>query len=325
MVMHTFRILHLSDLHLARRPNEVGILDFLKRGKPADCTLGWLSSYHPGKLIGLSVFVHRYARALDIILITGDLATSGSNNDLQRALWFVDGPPIGSAFIADASKGFTATLQRGDVPIRVMPGNHDRFHDSAPFLPGNRAFDAIFTKYWKAGQGVQNQVVLRAKGGVDELAVLGADLTLRSESDATKPFGHLAQGKAGRSIVAQLVQETKLVRDARRPTAVVWAVHFPPKPEKPEALHELIDEEAFLTAAVDSGIGCIFCGHLHRTDQYKAVGYPSVSVNMVTTPCQGGNSPGGFCIYEVTVDNGTVIGSPKPEPYVWNGHAFVER
>ncbi len=323
--MHTFRLLHISDLHLARRPNEVGFFSYISEGNPLEYKAAWNSSHSAVKLSALSWFVHHHAKRLDVVLVTGDIATSGNRNDLRRAMWFVDGPQIHSSWLGPASNQFSATLQRGDIPVRVMPGNHDRFWDAFLFPPGNMIFDKVFQKYWKVGQGVQIQIVLRAKGGNDQLAVISADCTLASLSEATLPLGHLAQGRARTAIVDRLVGETRLVSKRSQPTAVIWALHFPPKPVKKKWWHNLINDEQLLAKAKENGVTCILCGHFHETLQYNPVGHESVFVSIVGTACRAGNTRGEISICEVDVANSGIVGSPRIESYRWDGNTFSQQ
>jgi len=324
--MDTFKILHLSDLHIAKRPNEISLLDAFLRGKPEDCDIApWFSSYHFRRLQQLSVFVQYYAVGLDTILVTGDLATSGKVEDLSRALRFFDSDPIiDSVWFSSPSQGLAATLQREGVPIVLMPGNHDRYQERPPFLPGNRAFDAVFREYWNAGQGVQTQIILEGKTGNNRLAVISADCTLMSKGDATLPFGHLGQGKVRSVLIDRLKEETELVRESSKPTAVIWTLHFPPKPAKISARLKLINDDDLLLSAESNGVECILCGHIHRTMQYRDVAHPEVWVGVAGTACQAGYETCEFSLYEIDVDNGRVVGDPRPEIYQWDGESFIQ-
>lgn len=325
--MHTFRILHLSDLHLAKRHNEVGFLHALLRGAPADCTTAWLSAHHPRKLLRLILFVQYYATKLDAILITGDLATSGRKADLSRALQVVDSSPItDSAWFSSPSQNLSATLRRGDVPVKLMPGNHDRYEGRLPFLPGNKTFDTVFKDYWKAGQGVQTQIILRGRTDTNQLAVISADCTLLSEGDATVPrLGHFGQGKAYSILIDCLEKETKLVRKSPEPTAVIWALHFAPKLASRKLLLRLIKDDDLMLSAESNDVQFILCGHLHETIKpYKHKAYPKVWIGAAGTPCIAEDVPCEFSIYDIDVDNGVIIGNPRTEIYQWDGDNFVQ-
>lgn len=323
--MHTFRILHLSDLHLSKRPNEVVFLHALLEGAPADCTTAWLSAHHLRRLLGLSFFVQYYARKLDAILVTGDLATSGKEADLSRALQFLDSSPIiDSSWFSPPSQNLSATLKREDVPIRLMPGNHDRYQTRFPFLPGNKTFDSVFKDYWKAGQGVQTQIILRGATNNDQLAVISADCTLASAFDATVPLGHLGQGKAYRALINRLKEETELIRQSPEPTAVIWALHFAPKPPRSKVLLRLINDDDLLLSADSNDVQCILCGHLHDTMQYRHKAHLNVWVGAAGTSCIAEDVPCEFSIYDIDVDNGGIIGNPRTEIYQWDGENFVQ-
>src|SRR4051812_35529063 len=97
--MAIFRLLHASDLHIAAKPERVGISDIIPKAGlrfpriRTDGTASWphrrrlalTSSYSPDILEALIELVYDEGDQLDVVLLSGDLATTGKENDLQKA------------------------------------------------------------------------------------------------------------------------------------------------------------------------------------------------------------------------------------------------
>lgn len=251
--MTTFRLLHASDLHFAERPNVVGVAD-LAEACVGDA-LGLTSSHSPD----LADELERLVKArgdLDGVLLTGDLATTGSAGDLR------------------AAHAYLRRLRRA-APVFALPGNHDRY---GPRLrPGNRAFDALFG--WPAGQQQATLVALLAKAG-RKLAIAGADLSLPRDHDGEGPLGWLGQGIATDAAIQSLGDVTAQVRrDHGEATAVVWALHFAPGFRGISRLLKLIDADKVTRAARRCGVELVLSGHTHEHREYRR--------HQVTVMCAG--------------------------------------
>src|SRR4051812_31601276 len=105
--MAVFRFLHISDLHIARQAARIGVLDFIKSGFSVNPLTGVAvaSSHSPHLLDGLAEAVYREGDLFEGILITGDLATTGSQHDVTTAHSFVVSPynPIAATPWHDAN------------------------------------------------------------------------------------------------------------------------------------------------------------------------------------------------------------------------------
>src|SRR6266480_922263 len=127
--MATFRLLHISDLHFSARPNAVNPLTSLGGVRPADLGL-WRhfprhiilfgpSSYSSPLATHLALYIDSIQDAVDAIIVTGDLATTGSEVDLSTAKAF---------FFADTRIPPVARVKLNlRIPVIFLPGNHDRF------------------------------------------------------------------------------------------------------------------------------------------------------------------------------------------------------
>jgi len=82
--------------------------------------LTFASSYNPGALDCLCNFIEDQESRLNAIIITGDLATTGLEPDLEKARAFLEGDP-------DVAPEFDQTIAHVKLPVFVLPGNHDRY------------------------------------------------------------------------------------------------------------------------------------------------------------------------------------------------------
>ena len=82
--MSKLQVLHLSDLHLA------GNRAYYERWR--DYTNNFLSVYDPDALEAIGEIVYRWGNDLDAILISGDIAVTGTEKDINRATEFFTTP-----------------------------------------------------------------------------------------------------------------------------------------------------------------------------------------------------------------------------------------
>jgi hypothetical protein len=168
---------------------------------------------------------------LDVILVTGDLATTGDARDLRPAHEFVDAAPVSGRRAPWLTAAGKPTLQAAGAPIVLLPGNHDRYQGLTKNAGGTQ-FDAFFANYWKtssrgqlpASPSVQTLVVLQGGTG-EKLAIVAADFTLATNADADASrggwFAYLGQSKAYQVIVDALKKETADQRNLYSSLAVV--------------------------------------------------------------------------------------------------------
>ena len=151
----------------------------------------------------------------------------------------------------------------------VIPGNHDRFHGHAPYLPNDPAFDGTFRRHWRRSSRVNTLAVLRHRADSTVLAVIGADFSLRRRRDATTPLvGYLGQGKVYDQTLKALQAETKRVQGKYDAVAILWAVHFAAQFPKLGRALKLIDGSKLLSAAKAMKVQYILCGHTHEASDY---------------------------------------------------------
>lgn len=265
--MEPIRILHASDLHIAQIANLKSVVD---SAKSWSSLFGFLkhpslaNSYDPTIFQEFAEFVNKQT-ALDAILITGDIATTGDYADLAKAHRFFEGgittPWFGTGSIEP-------TFDKLRQTVWMLPGNHDRFEKTLPrgFTPGGTEFHNVFDKFWD--EDVRRYPVLTRPGF--SVAVLGADFSLRSPKDCGRwPPNRYSRGRAYADVLEKLESETnKLARDQSGPIAVLWAIHFPPDyPDLPSYM-KLLRSEDIIKAGNNCGVRAVLAGHTHKRKRY---------------------------------------------------------
>ncbi len=215
--MGRLRILHISDPHLASIANVISRRKAVDHGQLAKALFqgGRFSSYNWDCFQSLISFVSQLKMdEIDLILLTGDLATSGDDADLAAAealLLSKQGCGLGSL----------------GWPIRVIPGNHDRIEGKT--VNGMR-FESYFKPPWDGGHGVV-EIYTKNKGGV-QVVLIGADFSLKRLGDADRRWGEwkrFGQGEIYPDVLRSLVVSTTAARKTYGDVVVFWVVHFPPE------------------------------------------------------------------------------------------------
>lgn len=282
--MEKFRLIHISDLHLSvregwfnalsRKGNRLGwALRNLYKGK----NIFYPSSFDSSLIQAVTSHLQKISDEIDALIISGDLATTGRDDDLNVAINSLNGqfPSSWGAFPRQAG------ILSMDFPTIIIPGNHDRYKVTTG-LPGNYRFESIFGKYWDAGQGISSSefggnyvrsTVLRK--GQETLIICCADFTLYGESDAdVSAFSYLGQGVVHSDRLGELQSETQALigNSDYSDAAVIWVVHFPPyfKGLDPKLVLRL--DERLINAAKAEGVTCILAGHTHNQRCYSVDG-----------------------------------------------------
>jgi predicted MPP superfamily phosphohydrolase len=273
MTNQTVRVLHASDLHFGQTGNKVGIIEWWAavRGGANLFPLPTLISSHSDDCVNaLADFAFANEAYYDVLLLTGDLATTGSRADLRRAYGFLT---------AARTRGYMSGPRRPTLhglkrPIQVLPGNHDRYGDLA--YPGNSRFDGnsrhpYFSGYWKVGQRAQ---LLWLEPNTQWLALIGVDFTLAKNDlgEAVGPHklipGYLGQGRVYRGRLQDLIRITASVRQTNPDCAVVWVLHFEPA-SADDSLQLLDPAGRFAQAIQGNNVAAILCGHTHDSASKK--------------------------------------------------------
>jgi Icc-related predicted phosphoesterase len=257
-----------------------------------------------------------------LIIASGDLATSGQSEDLGIAHDFFEGPPRSDQMFFVTSKN-TATIARANLPVLLIPGNHDRFKD-AWGGPGGTKFDQVFQSRWPNHPVARiRRRVLEDSSTGSKLGFVGADLCLRTDADARPPFwkNRFGQGKAHKEVISAMRTETRALRDSYPGAGVAWVIHFPPCATDDEnPLLELLDRAAVLDAARDENIGLILAGHIHAP--------ALVQDGNISIFCAGSAAaylcPHGYWIHKLEIEVTDSIASLTDRAnFEWNGSDFA--
>jgi 3',5'-cyclic AMP phosphodiesterase CpdA len=318
--MASIRILHASDFHISTRASNISGLDIISPGLSLDTVrhaighplhaarqlsrTAFLSTYDPDPLGAFARLLydvqtkpahdHELVTPVDAVVLTGDIATSGLERDLEMVREFLEGPANGPDPVV--SDGGFPTLARvnlyadGDTPVWILPGNHDRYRRAAlniDYSPGGKNFEKVLGSYWGQpfpGQSYWGPDVVEfptlTKDGLN-VTIIAADFNLRHKGHRVGPWYHkYAQGRVYPEILEELRQATEAARAAYdSPHVVLWAVHFPPRFPGISDEMRLIDEDSLVEAAESQGVTAIMSGHTHEQLEYP-----------ISTP-----RPEGFC------------------------------
>lgn len=277
----TFRLAHLSDLHLGPMPRVSARLLMNQRA------LGYLSwqrhrhRVHRREVLDALV-ADLHTESPDHVAITGDLVNIALPAEfVQAAAW----------------------LRQLGTPdwITVIPGNHDAYID----VKWREAL-AHWSDYMQGdGAAVPEEAAaafpfLRHRG---EVALIGL-----STAVASPPT--FATGKLGRRQVAKLAGV--LDRLEAGPCRVVL-LHHPPVATMTDYRRRLVDADRFATALERGRVDLVLCGHQHvfqlgalptaGASSAPVVGAPSASLHGGDRHHEGGyiiydleRTPNGWCI-----------------------------
>jgi hypothetical protein len=246
----------------------------------------------------------------DVIVLSGDLATTGSQRALKRAFDFLTAPAMyGNTYVT--AKNRQPTLKAVQRPIVLVPGNHDRY--GPLFTPGNQRFDRIFGSYWYCGPGAQQLWPIDPRVSAP-IVLIGADFTLPRGDWGESIFGGVLPGYLGQGRIpdGDTVDALSALRDATQRArthtpdcAVIWVIHF--EPQAPDHL-KLLGEDRLKRAICDDKVAAMLCGHSHRSQTSKTFAGVPVYVCGTTTEHQplANNS---FHLVEIDV---ATQGPPSP-------------
>lgn len=243
----TFRIAHLSDVHLAPLPAfNLGQLNLKQWLGLANWHLGRKRQQSRAVLDRLIEDVRQ--QQADHIVITGDLANLGLATELQAAARFV------------ASLG-------GPEGVTVIPGNHDAYAGTdfsalAPWMLSNAAATKISSR----------------RDGFPFVKIFG-DIALIGLSSAVRTPPLYASGRLGDLQISEL--SSLLPRLSGQALARVVLIHHPPLPGQCGLRRGLDDAEALAAVLQKHGADLILHGHNHR---WMTATVPQVDTPVVGVP-----------------------------------------
>lgn len=311
--MTSFRILHLSDLHIVK----YSLKEMLRRPRVGKIDI----------VEAIARFAWSNKKELDAILVTGDIADNGHAANMDLASRFIkdQADPPKTPFLSQRKH---PTLAAAEVPVMLVPGNHDRFGNMLYPL-GGETFDDYCFSHWNVGYG--GVVGHELPNSVNpELAIVCVDFCLDSDNlkahwgnkdikkcadEYIKQFG---QGDVYENRLEKLKEKTEEYNQRKIP--VLWAIHFAPEFEKHDISFDnnliLRNSDRLLKLADELNINHIFCGHTHRSKCYKSILYPHINIYCAASAaCDHSSDETSFFIQEVIFGNGKIQISSKE--YKW--------
>lgn len=336
--VNRFSIAHISDLHIAEIPNipgwhqSAGLLARLGVG------LQLLRRRHGGPT--MTSHDDRCARALldvlagqnrhrprgyDACIVTGDLATTGSFEDLTAAAALLRGDP---------SAAGAETLRRKSAlpPMVVLPGNHDRYNGAA-LLPSSANFEngSLFGGNWDIANPkhsakrshVNSSIITNAHG--KKLAVVTGDFSYVRLTPMLPRY--VGGGKARTETLREMERVT--AQFAKEGLPVIWAVHYPPVKKGVDWFLYLSGHKAVLKVANRRNIEVILSGHTHKQRVWR-IAQPNkitpIQVVCAGSACEfarGGTHDRTFYELQVEVQQGRARLASAPLPMIYS--AWQER
>ena len=312
--MASFRILHLSDFHFCLEANRRNLQDLFRRPKiktfnqvKKNKSYFVPSSYDPLLAEAVARFVWERRETIDLIIVSGDCATTGLKEDLEVAARFIKSQP---------SREYRTARNEGTInfgiPVLVLPGNHDRYVDNS-MNPGSQNFERHLSPPWRVKEGLGIGVDwVEIVDDNEQLIFAAGDFCLRKIEDAEGVKGYLGQGKAYADTIACLSSLTALKREERPNAALVWVVHFP---IESSYMVKLIDGDKLSAAAEKLGIPVILAGHLH--ERRRRV-YSTVHEWLAGSACSVDNEHGNWLHMFKFVTDGPELKMVEVEDFKWS-------
>jgi hypothetical protein len=190
------------------------IMGFFSLARPA--------SYVPDIVSGVAQFCLERIAVTDGIIISWDIATTGMMSDINVAYSFL-ADRSRNGFVSDAR---VPTLNVGDKPIHILPGNHDKYWNTKA-RPNCKHFELKVADYMKHLQcGVDHWVHRKRE---QYLGFVSADFALQSSMDAMDTvYGKCGQGRVYGHVLEELKNRALMLRTRYSAIRVIWVVHFAP-------------------------------------------------------------------------------------------------
>ncbi len=306
--MPVFRIAHISDTHFSIWPNKQHWFEAFSQNPRSTLKnfrnrniADYPSGYSPEVAEHAARKLFELRDEIDMVVLTGDVATVGDNRCLRVAREFTHSP-VESGWL-NAKDLPTLQASAKGKPLVIIPGNHDRFKDEA-CEPNGERFDRFYEDVWPTPAHYVHHVEANKEG--QGLLCISVDFCLRSISDAGGPidasYYYMGRGKAYRDAVGRIVERTLELRAKNPSTAVFWSMHFPPTDRVSPSLR-LVDFDLVSDAAADNSIPVILAGHLHEEAVfYTTRNTPILCAGSLTTFGQAQS----FSIVEFNVNGGRI-------------------
>ena len=296
--MPELNILHISDLHLAERPEVIGLdtafwhaQALVPRMPLAEEVIRSVRGM-PDLATELSGICRRMTSGNLVDMVREGLRPSSYSRDRAEALTIFarlnpqnvpydlvaltgDIAATGIEYDLRAARDIVGEVcapsgrMAGDpqlvdvaTPIYAIPGNHDRFQDFAA-TPNGTLFDGLFAHLWSGGSDRIHYAEQVVSGQKVSLISVDFSLSDRKQAEhARSQWSVFGQGFALEKTRVELARLTGKCRERRR-HPVVWLMHFPPFEPKYRDL-AMIDWGLLEPIIRKFEVDAILCGHLHE-------------------------------------------------------------
>ncbi len=260
-----FSFCHISDLHLSIQANQQSIKDIFSwyQCKKNNDTkkYGRFTTYERVKLEALCRFIYLNKDKFDFILITGDISSSASEDDLNSALSIIKPGEKSKLWIKDTPNFYDNSFYLAHKPIILLPGNHDRIdYDGLTSFKYSDKFDEIFKYFWVPSTP-SNKISAKSifVPTINEtINLLTIDFSLNEGRFKNINIG---EGYVEEDIINELDRILKFYEDNK--IFYIIALHYPPKSENVSTYLKLNNEEKFINLLNKYKVPFIFSGHSH--------------------------------------------------------------
>ena len=222
-------------------------------GRGENITVRKPASHDTRVLSAAADFIRSFASELDLLVLLGDLATTGKKEDIGHA----------KEFFADIDNSLSINRKLRPaigglgVKMHFLPGNHDRYKDDKG-TPGSTLFDSAFQDFYKPKNSVCSETIA---GGDVTLGVISADFCYL-ENEPVSKLKALGRGRVNSIVLGELERQTISWQHKNPGKPVIWAIHFSPGEDAPRSI-QLENRADVIDLANRLEVRHIFCGHTH--------------------------------------------------------------
>ena len=340
------RIVQISDLHIGAKPDRPpspyqtkgfvrGTKELFRHGLKDTNSNFFHSSSHDSEAWNSFVqgwWLEPAARGdVDALIVTGDIARTGSTDDLQIASEMVYGPAesiaVGFSIDNGLSNNLRVTLNiAGEIPgnakVVLIPGNHDRYTNSTG-LQLNQKFHEYFDQY--AINRLPEAFWLKEIANQRKVVVVAFDSCLESGAWAMASEA-IGDWYSRGCVTNQIAPLTRLTSELRRQGCVViWATHHTPHPSLNSApKFELDGQRLLLAAAKEHSIPLVLGGHHHTESLFIDPSAPHQGVYSAPTLAESGSDHKGFTVWSIDAPEGTDEVVIDAERYRYQGRGAYQ-
>lgn len=302
-----FSFCHISDLHLSIEANQQSIKDFsnwFKCKKNNDTKkIGRFTTYERVKLEALSRLLYIHRNEFDFILITGDISSSASKEDLNTAFNFISSEKEYESWILKGANFYENTFFIGHKSIILLPGNHDRIDYSGNMsFKHSDEFNNVFNKFWTPStpSGRISSKNIYITEIEESIVVLKIDFSLRKERFHNLKIG---EGYVEDDILVDLEKILSFFQEKK--IFYILALHYPPMSQQISTLLKLQNEEKFINLLQKYNVPYIFSGHSH-IEEHSII--PNTNIinycsDSSTSFCENSN----INIFTIDLENNKII------------------